>query len=243
MPAKAKQIQEDALVVKATTIFKNNHEIQTLTVDNESKKDELISSSKQIFYTDLGVTLNEQGVPAQLDISKKIEVYGNHEYVTPDGLLTVNFKTQSLQLREVNGEPADVYLKRTFGDEGYKKLFKEGSDIKITDPDMHEKAASDSKSYNYRIESGLDDSQTQRLAEIVKSNKDLFGVSPKDQEAFKKAFPALCESKTVVTPNNGLLEKLDKLDDDTLKNAQSFLAGFLGKTLNGAVKCGNKAKN
>ena len=169
---------------------------------------------------------------------------GNHEFTTPEGLLTVNFKTSNLELDNVNDIPAPQYLNGIFGDE-YKKIFNEEERFILKDPDgpdVYNVAESNPDQFRYIIRGNLGAKHEKTLAAMALLHPKIFQVIPKDMITFAKQNANMVTPKKVVTPASGFIEKLAKIDTVVLKNAQAFLIGFFKRTLSMSVKCGNAAK-
>jgi hypothetical protein len=170
-----------------------------------------------------------------------VEIFGNHEYDTTNGRVTVNFKIPSSNApKKINGKPADEALKEIFeGD--YDKLFKEVPSTSVTAQADTMKAQFDAhpEIFTLRLKAGL---KGDVLEKLYKQNPEVFEMGVADVEQYSKLYPVWVETSTALKVQNGFLEKLGKVEAGILARAKSFLLPFLQKVLKTAVVCGNKSK-
>jgi hypothetical protein len=259
MAAKAKVIVDPILINTAKKVMEGNTKmvalktdieaiktkVEALKTDVEKGKDELKDESRRMFFEDLGTAeFDADGNPKTISLEKEPDVSGNHEYSTTEGLLSVNFKTDQIELNDIDKTPARNYLTGVFR-EHFKKLFVE-TDKDTVDPysvEMHNKAVMEPEKYRYALRPELTQVQMKDLAVIAAAHPDLIQEQPNEMAVFKSLNPTLVKTVSVITPAKGFIEKLAKVEANVLKNAQVFLVGFFQKAINISVSCGNAAKN
>jgi len=244
MAARPKVITEKAQLDAAKKILVTDRKLDALETEMNGQKEALKGYSTTQFFTDLGAKLNENMEPVSVDADITPDLYGNHEYATDEGLLSINFKVSNLEMKEIQEIPAKEFLSGVFGGE-YKTLFKEKNLHEVREDkkdELYGLASKDPQSFNYGLAPVVDPKQKDKLAALAKAHPDLFYVTPADGEAFAKSNPGMVESKTVVVPAPSFIEKAAKIDKVVLKNAQPFLIGFFKRTVSVAVKCGNAVK-
>ena len=244
MAAKPKSITDKTMVDLATKVMGDNKQAEVLKTDIEAGKKILKAHCRTVFFKDLGAILDPNDNPVEVDLEKIPEINGNFEFSTTEGLFSVNFKTKSMELDDIDGNPAPAYLSGVFNS-SYKDLFEESDRHTLKDPkalDLYRMATEDPDQFMYSIQPNLDAIGHKDMAALAKTYPQRFVVYPKDMKAFAKANPALVNTKKVVTPSSGFIEGLSKVEKTVLKNAQTFLVGFFKWALDSAAKCGNAAK-
>jgi len=211
----------------AGSIKKRHQLIATETEKIDAEKKEITDISSGIFFKDV----EDAEVPA---------VHGNHEYHTPDGdLVSVNFKIQSPSMTEINKNPADVELKKQFGD-AYGKLFDEAETHAVTakPDDLLEQAQITPDLFALRLKALT----PEQMVDLVSSHPDLVEVNVKDLNRYAVTYPSFVATTKAVKPKAKFLDKVAKLDGPVLQKVRKFLTAFLKPTVKTAVLCGNTSK-
>ncbi len=237
MPAKSRIITEEDTVKmgKAGTyaqaiklvkqIIKGHDLIAKVTDANEVRKGELLDMSRRVFWQDL-----EAG-----------EVYGNHEYDVGTERATVNFKCKSVKVDPIDGQAAHVKLKSVFGEEAYKKLFKEDEGIEVSVDDSRVRAQFRESPDRFTLKVRTSLSQ-EALRELYMHNPKAFDVEPADLEDYAKSYPKCVKRAKSVKIANKFLETAGKLKEDVMDKAKGVLATLLQTAMTEVVNCGNSTK-
>jgi hypothetical protein len=215
-----------ACVSKLAEDIKNLHTDISLKKDAlETDKKALGSKSKDFFLID--IAKNEP------------EIVGNHEYHTPSGKVTVNFKVDGKPFEQINGKPAHDVLKGFFK-EHTDDLFGKEDSIQVTAPDF--RLLSQACDHPEIFDLSLKPLTYEQKMQLVKEHSDWLTVSVIDVPKYAEVYPADVDKKTFVTFKNGFIETLSKVDTIIKKAANGILKALLKDTLQTAVVCGNRSK-
>lgn len=172
------------------------------------------------------------------DLSKEIpEVYGNFEYPTEAGTVSVNLKVASAQSPEkIDDKPATLVLRRTFG-ESVDQLFDfvDTYKLKADEDAMKEQIKLRPDLFGISLKNELSPDQRKTLVARYPSQ---FNICVTDPEAYAKAFPDSVAIKQVPCFKNGFLEALGKVDDQVKRNARDLIEAILPEIVTPAVSCG-----
>jgi hypothetical protein len=213
-----------------TEINELNTVLKTKKAEFATETTQLKEDSKTIFDEDLGV-LGSDDIPS---------VFGNHEYITGDHLVTVNYKMKSggLSFTEIGGRAATEVLGDMMDPKEYKKLFKE--ETKVTDD-----AERLIEVHSYRPDLVAFNLQPSKLPDaaltlIREKWPEAFAPVIVDVDTYIKEIPE-AEVTTEVSTATGFLEKVSSLSDDTKFGLRDFIRKVLASCITSAVKCGNRA--
>lgn len=243
MPADSKVINKldyEKLYELATSCKKEHTEIARLTDEFDGHKKELSAECRTIFFEDLGAT--QCGDNLELTEDREVDVYGNHEFHTDEGQVTVNFSVKSKAFTKIDKKPATEVLKGIFKEQ-YGALFEETPMKEVTAEQtvLDNIALEHPTLFAFNVKSGV---PKERLRDMFRLFPDVFDVTVENIEEFEKSFPDMVETNTGVKTSNGFIEKLKKLSKESLadKQIKRFLVGLLDKTVQTKVICGNKSK-
>lgn len=246
MPAKSKVISDTDVqnfeeILQVAELCKANHtEIARLTDELEGGKATLVDSCRTIFFKDLGAV--PEGDSFVLEDEVTPDVFGNHEFHTDKGQVTVNFSVKKKTFQKVGGRPAPEVLKETFEDQ-YEKLFKEVpmKSVSASEEELRKYCLEHPTMFGFSIKP---DTPKEKLADIYKLFPDVFDVYVSDIDAFEKEHENKVDTSTGVVTETSFLEKVGKLPENLRKKdtVKKFLVGLLGMNLTTKVLCGNTSK-
>jgi len=241
MPAKFK-IYDDKTLISLAKSIKEKHDLISREMDElETIKASLSKSARCNFFKDLTWECDSDGNPV-LSLEGTPELFGNHEIpIDNNDKVTVNFKFGAKTFGKVDGVPADTQLKAIFGEEAYKKLFKEQVNHEVTSnqAEQDEHAQSNPEFFGISLRQDAPKDELMKLADKYPTllNKCVINV-----KGYAKTFPNAVENTTLITTGAGFIEKAGKLDVTLLKNAKNFLAGLFKASLSISIICGNTNK-
>lgn len=202
---------------------------------NKEKK-ELTDLSKGIFFDDL----TERATP---------QLHGNHEYHTPEGILSVNFKVSGSPVEDAKIKrgatteevPAATYLRDKLGDEYYGKLFSEQPSYTVTASETVLCDHATKRPELFRVEL-KPDIPPEVLAKLITEFPDYVTVAVTDIDQYTKVFPDHVTKTVKVKVCPRFIEQCSKLPEEALKKARTLLKGLLTPRVSTAVNCGEAAK-
>lgn len=230
MPAKTLIVSEEKLGARALELLtlakqvkENNKAANEAKTALDKSKKRLTDVSLEEFKTDLA-----QEVP---------EVYGNFEYPTEAGTVSVNLKVTTTQSPEkINEKPATLVLRRTFG-ECTDQLFDfvDTYKLKADEDALKEQIKQRPDLFGIKLKDDLSPDQRKIL---VSRYPELFSVVVTDPEQYSKAFPESVSIKEVPCFKPGFLEALGKVDDKVRRNARDLIEALLPEIVSPSVSCG-----
>jgi hypothetical protein len=225
MSADSKVIDKKSAIELAATIKEQHTQLNQLKDDLETNKDSLSAISKNLFIEDLG-----KDIP---------EVVGNHEYHTPSGTVTVNFKVTGRTPKEINGRPAAEIFREKFGTDT-DKLFEIQDELTVTADEIRLRAQACERPDLFSV--SLKPLTLDQLKQLVIEHPDYLAVTVTDLKRYGDIYPAYCTKTPTVSFKAGFIEALGKLSDVVKKNVRGLIKAVLPNVVQTAVNCGNRSK-
>lgn len=213
-----------------TEINQLNVELKGKKVEFEASKTTLKEESKLQFDTDLGY----------LGSDEDPHVFGNHEYVSGDHLITVNYKMDKggMSFTKIGGRDAVEVLTTLTEPAEYKKLFKEV-------PKLNESAEKLIEVHSYRpdlVGFNLNARELPEAALVLIREKwpEAFTPVVKNEEEYIQEIDS-ANVETEVHTSTGFISKVAALSEESRFKLRDFLRKVLGSCVTSSVKCGNRA--
>ncbi|TRZ52438.1 MAG: hypothetical protein D4S01_02985 [Dehalococcoidia bacterium] len=220
--------EELVRVTELAGSIRNRHQIIAIETEKiGAEKDEIGKISQDIFLADL-----EKDTPI---------LHGNHEYHTSSqDLVTVNFRMQANTIGEIQGHPAQLVLKKVFGDDAYNKLFTESviNTLAATPSTLMAQAQDTPELFTIRLKD-LDHDQ---LKTLITEHPDWLEVGVKNLVDYQKFYPSHVSSITNVKVTGKFIDKGAKIDGAILSKVKGFLKSLIKTSMSTAVICGNTSK-
>lgn len=198
----------------------------------EAKTGELRTESKSVFDEDLGY-IGDESAP---------KIYGNHEFLVGDHLITVNYKLKAggLSFSKVGGEDAKPVLLGLMSEKEYESLFTETEVLEdeLDQEKLREAFGHRPSLVGARLDLNMIPEDEVRNLALKYPEASTFYV--KDRKGYIETVPIATVSLKLSTVN-GFLEKAAKLSDVTKVRLADFLRKVLASTVESAVKIGNRA--
>ena len=234
-PAKAIRTVSDN--VSLESIVRLHSEINQLNVELKAKKAEFADETEALKASSFEDFRDDLGIKGDDDLP---EIYGNHEFLTEDHLITVNYKmkTGGVTLKNIAGRPADEVLKSLVDPKDYKKHFKEQHSLMEDDAKLEEVADYRPDLVKRRLNvRALPD---EAMDELYEKYPDAFTPYVPDEDAYIAEIEDANVETSVVTAT-GFISKIAALGDDTKYKLRNFIRKVLLENTTAAVKCGNRA--
>lgn len=228
MAAKSKVISTEELITLAALIKQQHTQVAQLEDGLKANKLRLAQASMATFRTDLS-----QDAP---------DVFGNHEYPTDSGNVTVNIKVGSKAPMpvEINGRPAIETLRQFFGSET-DSLFETEDKIEVTADEIIKRtqACNHPELFTLGLKPQL---TTQEMMQLISALPNLVTVNVNNLSAYATAYPQSVQKTQMVVAKNGFVEALGKLSETTRKTAKALINALVPSMVTAVVNCGNTSK-
>ena len=236
MKAPSKSIEATAIDIdKAVTL---NGEVNSLSVELKTKKDELKEITDAIKKESLGHFQADMGPIGE---ETQPQLYGNHEYISGNSLVTVNYKMKAGGMTISKFGPMDAcdVLPKVVGAD-YPKLFTERKVLTTTVKELEDLA----KTRPDLVAYSLDPSALPEAALTLIKNQwpDAFSIHVADEATYIDEVPTALVH-TEVTTSTGFLAKVAKLPDDVQLKLRDFTRKVVETVTTSAVKYGNRASS
>lgn len=191
----------------------------------EAEKGTVKERSLEIFYKDL-----QNEAP---------EVFNNHEYHDDEGMVRVSFKVKARPFTEIGDVPAAEAVDRIFKDHADQLFNKEESYTIEADEATRIQQACDHPEC-FRI--ALKPLTQAQLQQLISEHPDFVTAQVTDAKAYAEIYPQHVSKEITVSPKNGFLEEVRKVEKPILKAAQKFLTALMKASLTPSLTVGNKAR-
>jgi hypothetical protein len=164
------------------------------------------------------------------DLSKDIpEVYGNHEYETEAGNVSVNFKITGPSPKEINGKPAAEIIREKFK-ETTDDLFEIGDVVTVTadEPLLFAQAIDHPEMFQVALKPEVTHAD---MIQLISAYPEMFRVSviqtPENLKKYAEVYPDTSTKTSVVHFKKGFIEALSKIPDVAKKSVRTFIMKLL----------------
>jgi len=220
----AQAVATEAMTL-ATLIKEQNKQLAELQSGFESNKKRLSEISMGIFLADL-----HKEIP---------EVIGNHDYLTPDGKVSVNFKITGSAPKLISGKSAAEVLRNKFH-ECTDDLFEITEEIELTSID--ETLRAQAKEHPEMFSIVLRPLTTAQMMHMIEQHSDYVTVAvrrtPDNLKQYAEAYPGSVIKTPEVSFKKGFIEALEKIPDVAKKSVQKLICALLPEVTKSAVQPG-----
>lgn len=225
MAAPSKVISDVEKIDLAKEIKAQHTQINQLTDMFEVNKKTLSEYSKNLFIDDLSKDMPE--------------VFGNHEFHTSEGTVTVNIKVTGKAPLEINGRPSAEIIREKFGAET-DKLFVITDDVKINTEEPTLRAQACEHPELFQI--SLKPLTHEQMMKLVMEHPDYLTVSVVDPQQYAVIYPTAVTKTPAASFKTGFIETLGKTSDVVKKNTRALMKAILPRVVQIVVTCGNRNK-
>lgn len=227
MTVKVIDLEKDKATQVLVDRIKELHTILAQTEDElKVKKEALTEQSLNIFHEDAALPTPDYR--------------SSHEYHTDSGTVRVSFKVPAKEMKEVGKESATIFVERIFGDKAEKLFtYKKVITINASEKIISKQAGENSELFLISLKEDL---TPDKLAVLVREHPECFQISVNDTKRYSEIYPKHATTATTISPKNGFIEKISKLEKATLEKGRVFLKKLLKECVSAQVGCGNRSK-
>lgn len=197
----------------------------------QEKTQALATESREIFDKDMG----------EVGDDKTPQVFGNHEYISGNRMIDVNFKMKSggFSVQQIGQQRACEVLSKVLGDKEYKKLFKE---TRVLEDAYDQDKLKEAREYRpdlvgIRLVGNLPEAEIEALS---KKYPQEFAYYIKDESVYASQVKT-ARFRVDISPAASFIGKVAKLPEDVLKGpVKNFFRKIFKDNVTTAVKCGNR---